>query len=204
MGCARATVMAETRDGEGQVRRIRYQVACSLDGYIAGPKGEYDWIIMDPAIDFSELFSQFDTLLMGRGTYEGVMKTGDSFPGMSVYVFSRTLKQQDHPGVTIVADGIPETIAALRARPGKDIWLFGGGQLFRTLLDLGCVDSVEPAVVPVLLGGGIPFLPAPALQTKLSLTRHRVYPTGIVLLEYAVQPRAARGKRSRKKSARPA
>ncbi|MGH7444412.1 MAG: dihydrofolate reductase family protein [Longimicrobiales bacterium] len=122
---------------------------------------------------------------------------------MSVYVFSRTLKQQDHPGVTIVADGIPETIAALRARPARTSGCSAAASC-RTLLDLGCVDSVEPAVVPVLLGGGIPFLPAPALQTKLSLTPHRVYPTCIVLLEYAVQPHAAPGKRRRKKSARPA
>ena len=168
------------------MRRIRYQVACSLDGYIAGPNGEYDWIVMDPDIDFAALFSQFDTLLMGRRTFEG---TGAAFPGMQVIVFSRTLQQADHPGVTIVSDHIRETVDALRAEPGKDIWLFGGGELFRTLLELDCVDTVELAVIPVVLGGGRSMLPAPAPKRSLALTGHKVYQkSGIVLLTYDVTP----------------
>ena len=80
-----------------------------------------------------------------------------------------------------------ETIRSLKARPGKDIWLFGGGGLFRTLLEAGLVDTVEPAVVPVLLGDGIPMLPAPASRTKLSLSGHRLYKkSGILLLEYTI------------------
>jgi dihydrofolate reductase len=80
-----------------------------------------------------------------------------------------------------------EHVRSLKARPGKDIWLFGGGELFRTLLAAGLVDTVEPAVVPVLLGDGIPLLPAPAAQTTLTLSNHRIYPkSGIVLLEYTV------------------
>lgn len=172
------------------MRRIRYQVACSLDGYIAGPAGEYDWIPMDPDLDFAALFDQFDTLLMGRRTFEGLQ---GGFPGKELLVFSRTLRPQEHPGVTIVADRVAETLDALRAKPGKDIWLFGGGELFRSLLDLGYVDSVEPAVVPVLLGGGRPFLPAPAVRRRLALRAHRVYgKSGIVLLEYDVVGGAAR------------
>ena len=167
------------------MRKVRYQVACSLDGYIAGPNGEYDWIVMDPEIDFAALFSEFDTLLMGRRTFEGMQ---GGFPGMKVIVFSRTLKQSDHPNVTIVADRIAETIEELRAQPGKDIWLYGGGELFRSLLDLNLVDTVEPAVIPILLGGGVPFLPTPASRASLALTGHRVYSTsGIVLLKYDVK-----------------
>ncbi|MBI4520548.1 MAG: dihydrofolate reductase, partial [Gemmatimonadetes bacterium] len=135
------------------MRRIRYQVACSLDGYIAGPNGEYDWIVPDPEIDFKALFDEFDTLLMGRRTYEGL---AGGFPGMRTLVFSRSLRQQDHPGVTVVSDQVKETLADLRTQPGKDIWLFGGGELFRSLLELDCVDTVEPAVIPILLGGGRP------------------------------------------------
>ena len=168
------------------MRRIRYQVACSLDGYIAGPNGEFDWIVMDPDIDFNAIFSQFDTLLMGRRTFE---KGGGAFPGMKVFVFSRTLRQAEHPDVTIIADGIEETIHALRNEPGKDIWLYGGGELFRTLLELDCVDSVEPAIIPVILGGGLPLLPAPAAKRSLALTGRRVYEkSGIVLLTYDVEP----------------
>src|SRR5271170_4155969 len=112
------------------MRRIRYQVAASLDGYIAGPNGECDWIVTDPEIDFGELFSQFDTALMGRRTYEVVLKSGFGLlPRMKSYVVSRTLKQAEHPQVTIVADRLEERLATLRAQPGKDIWLFGGGSL---------------------------------------------------------------------------
>jgi dihydrofolate reductase len=79
-------------------------------------------------------------------------------------------------------------VAALRRKEGKDIWLFGGGDLFRSLLALGLVDTVEVAVIPVLLGGGIPLLPSPAKQAGLTLTGHRVYErTGTVLLEYTVR-----------------
>jgi dihydrofolate reductase len=171
---------------EDVVRRIRYQVAMSLDGYIAGPQGEFDWIIADPEIDFGALFQQFDTLLVGRGTFEFMVKHGQgAVPGMKIIVFSRTLQQRDYPDVTIVAGKEKETVAALRKEPGKDLWLFGGGLLFRSFLDLGLVDTVEVAVIPVLLGGGTPLLPAPAKQAKLKLTGHKVYGSGIVLLEYS-------------------
>src|SRR6266699_1544715 len=109
-------------------RRLRYHVAVSLDGFIAGPNGEYDWIVMDPSIDF----------------------------------------------------------AALKAKPGRDIWLFGGGVLFRSLLDAGLVDTVEVAVVPVLLGGGVPLLP-PGTATNLVLADQKTLPvSGIVALSYSV------------------
>ena len=170
------------------MKRIRYAVAASLDGFIAGPKGEADWIIMDPAIDFAALFAQFDTFLMGRRTFEMMAREGRSeTPGMKTFVFSRTLRQHDYPGVTIIADKAEETIAALRAKQGKDIWLFGGGSLFRSLLSLGLVDTIEVAIIPVILGGGIPLVPSPAEQTKLKLTRHKVYKTGIVSLVYDIE-----------------
>jgi dihydrofolate reductase len=178
------------RRAEHPIRRVRYAVAMSLDGYIAGPKEEADWIIIDPEeIDFNDLYGQFDTMLMGRRTFEWVKGAGGggSQSGMQVYVCSRTLRQEDHPDVTITAE--PQVvITELQTKPGKDLWLFGGGLLFRSLLEARLVDAVEVAVIPVLLGGGIPLLPSPAKQVKLKLTGHKVYSkTGTVSLEYAVQ-----------------
>jgi dihydrofolate reductase len=169
------------------VRRVRYSVAMSLDGYIAGPKGESDWILMDPDIDFGALMGAFDTVLLGRKTYEATRQQGGGgMPGMQVYVFSRTLRPADCPGVT-VSDQPKETLTALKTRTGKDIWLFGGGSLFHSLLELGLVDSVEVAIIPVLLGGGLALLPHPAQRTKLKLVKHRIYEkTGTVSLEYGV------------------
>jgi dihydrofolate reductase len=106
---------------------------------------------------------------------------------MKTIVLSSTLRQQDYPDVTIVGANAERHIGSLRGGPGKDIWLFGGGELFRRLLKVDLVDGVEVAVVPVLLGGGIQLLPPPAKHTTLRLTGHHVYPTGIVSLEYSIQ-----------------
>jgi dihydrofolate reductase len=169
------------------MRRLRYLVATSLDGYIAGPNGEFDWIIMDPEIDFDALYRQFDTILMGRRTFE--VAGGGSMPGTKVYVFSRTLKPEDHPKTQIVSENSESFVASLKTKPGKDIWLFGGGLLFRSLLAAGLVDSVEVGVMPILLGGGISLFPPPASAANLELKSHRLYSsTGIVSLEYAVKP----------------
>jgi dihydrofolate reductase len=169
-------------------RLVRYQVAVSLDGFIAGPNGEYDWIVMDPAVDFAALYKEFDTVIMGRKTYEvGVAQGGGvAMPGLEVFVFSRTLRPVTQKGVRIVNDDPRDVVKGLKARPGRDIWLFGGGELFRSLLTAGLVDTVEVAVMPVLLGSGIPLLP-PGATTKLTLTDQKTLPaTGIVGLSYSV------------------
>src|SRR5262245_45276921 len=90
--------------GSKAMRRVVYSVAVSLDGFIAGPKGEADWIVMDPDIDFGALFGRFDTILMGRKSYDLVRAAGEarSMPGMEVYVCSHTLKLEEVEQATLV------------------------------------------------------------------------------------------------------
>jgi dihydrofolate reductase len=171
------------------MRLVRFGGAMSLDGYIAGPNGEYDWIVMDPEIDFAGMQAEFDTFLIGRKTFEAMVRMGSDVkpaPGTRNVVFSRTMKQSDYPHVTVESDA-ERVVRELRAAPGKDIALFGGGELFRSLLAAGLVDRVEVGVIPVLLGGGIPLLPSPAARAMLRLRKQRVYDkTGTVGLEYDI------------------
>ena len=169
------------------MRRLRYNVAMTLDGFIADPAGGYDWIIMDPAIDFRALFAQFDTFVMGRKTFEVTAKTEfmQMIAGKEIVVFSRTLAGEDYPGVRVTRESPANVVRELKERPGKDIWLFGGGDLCRQLVDADLVDTVEVAVMPVLLTQGIPALP-PGLPLSLALESGQVLPSGIVMLSYAV------------------
>ena len=175
------------------MRRLRYSVAATLDGFIADPNGGYDWIVMDQAIDFVAMYAEFDTFVMGRKTWEvsaGVdpadMGMTDMFAGKEVIVFSRMLKSA-RPGVTILNNDPVETVRALKEKPGKDIWLFGGGSMFRTLVDAGLVDTVEVAIMPVLLSRGVPILAPGARITGMKLDKCETLPkSGIVMLSYTI------------------
>ena len=175
------------------MRSVVYSVASSLDGFIAGPKGEFDWIPMDPTFDWAAFMGRFDTILIGRKTYELTQQQqgGASAPDKRTYVFSRTLRAAEHPKVTIVAGDEARVVNDLRREKGKDIWLFGGGVLFRSLLELGLVDRVEVGLVPILLGGGLPLLPETTRRTRLRLVETKPYEkSGIVLLSYDVVGKA--------------
>jgi len=168
------------------MRRLRYSVAMSLDGFIADEGGGYDWITQDDGMDFAAYLAKIDTLLMGRGTW-AIMdgpEVADLLDGMKVYVVSTTLPADVDPRVTIIGADVVETVAALKAQEGRDIWLFGGGVLFRSMLEAGLVDRIEVGVIPTLLGSGIPLLPGLRGIAELKLHSHEAFDSGIVLLKY--------------------
>lgn len=138
------------------MRRVRYVVAMSLDG----PDGAFD------------LRSDGSTRRRGNA-------------GMKAVVFSRTLSASVYPAVDIVADQAEETVRALRAKPGKDIWLFGGGSLFRSLSAASLVDTGSGDHARIARRRN-PLLPFPAEQVALRLIDHKAYPAGIVSLKYTV------------------
>jgi dihydrofolate reductase len=178
------------------MRKVVYGGAMSLDGYIAGPDGEFDWIVTDPEIDFATHMARFDTFLIGRKTYDVMRRLGNAAPpapGIKNFVFSRTLRPEDCPDA-VLSDDVEGVVADLKKqKSGKDIALFGGGELFRSLLAAGLVDEVAFAIIPVLLGGGVPLLPAPASRAVLRLKNHRLYAkTGTMLVEYDIVRKRAR------------
>jgi dihydrofolate reductase len=169
------------------MRRIRYSVAMSLDGYIAGPNGEFDWIEMDPsdgAEYFKAFYAQFDTAIMGRKSFE--LAKGAVAP-LETYVVSRTLPPGKLRDVTVLGEDAFARIAALREQPGKDIWLWGGGELFGSLVAAGLVDTVEVGLIPVLLGAGRKVMAGCDRRIKLVPRPTNLQLPGLVLLTYDVE-----------------
>lgn len=171
------------------MRQLRYSVAASLDGFIAGPNGEFDWILMDPEIDFAAMYAGFSGLVMGRRSYDVFVATGGAVGlALPTYVYSRSLPEGERDGVTFVRDAVSHVRALKDASHDKPLWLWGGGDLFRHLAAAGLVDGVDVAIIPILLGGGLPLLPSPGPRLSLQLRAHRLYAmTGTLFVEYDVR-----------------
>lgn len=176
------------------MRKVVYGAACSLDGFIAAPDGSVDWLHWSDDVNkiMAEYWGATDTLVMGRKTWEAgaAMNPGaadSGMGGMQTFVFSRTLRSIDKPGVRLVSDDAGGFVRALKKKKGKNIIVFGGGDFARSLFEADVIDEVGLNVHPVVLGSGIPFFLDAKRRIKLTLTQCRQIHGGCVLLDYAVK-----------------
>ena len=165
----------------------------SLDGFIEGPNGEYDWCFNDRDYGLNDFFSHVDALFIGRKSYEMAQEytagnNGVPVPGMppvTEYVFSNTLKSVKEGAVLLSGDSMAEA-RRIKEQPGKDIWLYGGAALTDTLMQAGLVDELWLSVHPILLGSGKPLFRPQDTRTPLTLLESKTYDTGLVSLWYKI------------------
>lgn len=194
------------------MRKVKYRAAMSLDGFIADVNGEVEWLHRFHAkhgrkdYGMSEFFRSIDTTLMGRRTHDFALSLGrKSYPGMEVFVFTRTKPPGKRDGVEYLSTPPAELIASVRKKPGKDIWLCGGGDLAAHLLKDKLIDEISVAVIPILLGDGIPLFQKSYSMADLQLINCTPWETGVVVLTYAANTGATMGrsmKRPRKAAPR--
>jgi dihydrofolate reductase len=170
------------------MRKIILQLAVSLDGFIEGPNGEFDWCFSDQDYGMSDFFKRIDAVFMGRKSYERMqnMEGGSGLPEMKTYVFSNTLTKVG-PGASLISGDIKKQITALKKEAGKDIWLFGGASLTGSLMNLQLVDEISLAVHPIILGKGKPLFHDISKRIKLVLTDTKTYNTGLVMVTYNLE-----------------
>jgi len=192
------------------MRKVKYAVGVSLDGYIAAADGSVDWLNRATSkakgedFGMGAFFQSIDTVLMGRKTYDIALQMGmgkGGYPKMKNYVFSRTLPPGERDGVEFVSGDPGELIARLRQQPGKDIWLCGGGELAREVLKSQALDEVILGIAPVLIGGGRPTFPPGFLETEVELVECKQYKGGVVGLTYRVVNASTAAAKSERPSA---
>jgi len=171
------------------MRKVVLSVAVSLDVFIEGPNGEYDWCIIDPEFNFNEFFKRFDTIFVGRKTYEMSLAIGGhpkGFPKFQEYVFSNSLGNVKE-GATLVKGDTKTEVEKIKNEKGKDIWLFGGAALTTSLMNLGLIDELSLAVHPILLGAGKPLFSNIRDRINLTLVDTKRFSSGLVSLTYSVE-----------------
>jgi dihydrofolate reductase len=174
------------------MRKLVLQLAVSLDGFIEGPNGEYDWCFTDQDYGMAQFYQRIDSVFYGRKSYELTLSMGAStnevmpgFPKLTEYVFSNNLKEVK-PGVILVNGDIEATVKEIKKGPGKDIWLFGGARLTASLLNLRLIDEISLAVHPILLGSGKKLFEHTGSRTLLTLIDTKQYSSGLVSLTYTL------------------
>lgn len=175
------------------MRIVTYGAACSLDGFIAGPNGEIDWLHQsrDSSEILREYWQSIDTILMGRKTWEPAAAHyaagGAGTSGVRTMVFSRTLQAMEVKGVELIRDDAAGFVRELKTDPGKGIFLMGGGELARALFEADLVDEVRMNVQPLLLGDGVPMFNNPRHRIRLELQENRALDGGSVYSLYRVR-----------------
>jgi dihydrofolate reductase len=176
-----------------QGRRVIVHIGTSADGYIARPDGDLEWLTSRPApkgfYGMDAFMKSVDTKLLGRKTYEASLRMGAKFnSGSRTFVFSRHAPPAAAPsGVEFVKDAIGPFINRLRAQPGKDIWLMGGGDLIASFLDARAIDEFVISVAPVFIGEGIPLIARRHRHVPLVLQSVERFEDGLVQLRYRLQ-----------------
>jgi dihydrofolate reductase len=169
------------------MRKVILGVAVSLDGFIEGPNGEYDWCMTDQDYGLADFFKRIDSIFMGRKSYD-LSKTLDPgqnpWKGVKTYVFSNSLKEINDADNVLVKGDTRKEVLKLKEAPGKDIWLFGGAELTTFFVNEELVDEMWLAVHPILLGSGKSLFQKIEGRKKLKLAQHKVYDTGLVSLLY--------------------
>ncbi|HLK60358.1 MAG TPA: dihydrofolate reductase family protein [Chthonomonadaceae bacterium] len=171
------------------MRKVIFGGANSLDNYFARSDESVDWIRWDDEVAalIAENWKSFDTMLMGRKTYEFALKSGRSGSwGLKTYVFSRTLQADPNADVEIISDNAVAFVRDLKTQEGKDICLMGGGELAKCFFDADLIDEIGFNIHPVLLGSGIPLFHAINRQIDLELLECRPFKNGCVLVKYRV------------------
>jgi dihydrofolate reductase len=170
------------------MRKIILGVAITLDGFIEGPHGEYDWCFTDQDYGMKEFMEGIDAIFYGRKSYEVMMKAeggAEMFGNKKSYIFSNSLKSL--PGDAVIVSGdIDGKVREIRNSSGKDIWLFGGASLTSSLLKAGLVDELWLSVHPLLLGSGKKLFEESDRRIRLTLLSSKNYETGLVSLRYGI------------------
>ena len=174
------------------MRKVIFHAANSLDNFIARKDGAIDWILSgeEVASEMTELWKDIDTVVIGRKTYEPVLKSGTSFPtfpGVKNYVLSRTLQESSDKNVEIIQEDAAEFVRRLKHQEGKDIFVMGGGLLAKTLLEAALIDEVGVNIHPVLLGSGTPLFHEMSNQMDLELIECKTLKNGCVSVTYRVK-----------------